>query len=134
VSAAGGEVTVGLGRIVALCDHPSALYQILQRIRCLYFSDDDATGPQVTERVSGKNLVAVAPKAGSAVAVVSGVRYAPLYIFEHLVGENIHRYPISLTSLECQVSALVNSDTCPCPTTARRPRSSTGCSTGGTAR
>jgi hypothetical protein len=31
--------------------------------------------------------------------------------------ENIHRYPMSLTSLECQMSALVNSDTCPRPTT-----------------
>ena len=32
--------------------------------------------------------------------------------FEHFVGENMHRYPMSLTSLECQVSELVNSDTC----------------------
>ena len=44
-------------------------------------------------------------------------RYAPLYRFEHLVGENIHRYPMTLTSLECQVSELVNSDACPRPTT-----------------
>ena len=46
--------------------------------------------------------------------------YAPLYIFAHLVGENIHRPAMSLTSLECQVSELVNSDACPCPTTGRR--------------
>jgi HrpA-like RNA helicase len=42
---------------------------------------------------------------------------APLYIFEYLVGENIHRYPMSLTRLECQVSELVDSDACPRPTT-----------------
>ena len=30
---------------------------------------------------------------------------------------NIHGYPMSLTSLECQVSELANSDTCPRPTT-----------------
>jgi hypothetical protein len=28
------------------------------------------------------------------------LQVSPLYIFEHLVGENIHRYPMSLTSLE----------------------------------
>ena len=38
--------------------------------------------------------------------------YAPLYIFEHLVGENIDRYPMPLTILECQVSELVDSDAC----------------------
>jgi hypothetical protein len=38
------------------------------------------------------------------------------YIFEFLVGENIHRYPMSLTNLECQESELVHSDTCPRPT------------------
>ena len=38
---------------------------------------------------------------------------------EHMVGENIHRYPMSLTSLECLVSGLVDSDTCPRPTTHR---------------
>jgi hypothetical protein len=32
-------------------------------------------------------------------------------------GEDIRRHPVSLTSLECQVSKLVNSDACPCPTT-----------------
>jgi hypothetical protein len=32
-----------------------------------------------------------------------------------LVDENMHRYPMSLTSLECQASELVNSDTCPRP-------------------
>ena len=42
---------------------------------------------------------------------------SPLYLFEHLVGENIHRRRMSLASLECQVSALVNSDACPRPTT-----------------
>ena len=40
-----------------------------------------------------------------------------VYIFEGLVGENNHRYPMSLASLECQVSELVNSNTCPRPTT-----------------
>jgi hypothetical protein len=39
-----------------------------------------------------------------------------LYTFEHLVGENIHRYSMSLTNLKCQASKLVNSDTCPRPT------------------
>ena len=29
------------------------------------------------------------------------LRGLSLYIFEHLVGENIHRYRMSLTSLEC---------------------------------
>ena len=43
----------------------------------------------------------------------------PLYTFEHLVGENIHRYPMSLTSLECPASKLVNSDTRPRPTLPR---------------
>ena len=42
---------------------------------------------------------------------------AKLLTHRHLVGENIHRYPMSLTSLERQVSELVNSDTCPRPTT-----------------
>jgi hypothetical protein len=31
----------------------------------------------------------------------------------NMVGENIHRYPMSLTSLECQGSELVHSDACP---------------------
>jgi hypothetical protein len=44
---------------------------------------------------------------------------APLYIFEHLVGEHIHRYPMSLTSLESQVSAFGKSHTCPRPMTGR---------------
>jgi hypothetical protein len=35
----------------------------------------------------------------------------------HFIGENIRRYPMPLTSLECPVSKLVNSDTCPLPTT-----------------
>jgi hypothetical protein len=47
------------------------------------------------------------------------LRGLSLYTFEHLVGENIHRYRMSLTSLERQVSDLVNSDTCPRPTTGR---------------
>ena len=38
-------------------------------------------------------------------------------LFEHVFGGNIHRYPMFLTSLEYQVSKLVNSDTCPRPTT-----------------
>jgi hypothetical protein len=42
-------------------------------------------------------------------------------VCRHLVGENIHRYPMSLTSLECQVSRLVNSDTRPRPTTGDEP-------------
>ena len=33
------------------------------------------------------------------------------------VGESINRHPMSLTSLECPASELVNSDTCPRPTT-----------------
>ena len=54
--------------------------------------------------------------------------YAPLYIFEYLDGENIHRYPMPQTSLECQVSKWVNGDTCPRPTTVARgaARSSSG--------
>jgi hypothetical protein len=32
----------------------------------------------------------------------------------------IHSYPMSITPSECQVSELVNSDTCPRPTTGRR--------------
>ena len=43
--------------------------------------------------------------------------YAPLYIFEQLLGENVHRSTMSLTSLECQVSELGDSDACPRPTT-----------------
>ena len=39
-----------------------------------------------------------------------------------LVGESIHRQPVSLTSLECQVSELVNSDACPIVTRAHAPR------------
>jgi hypothetical protein len=43
-----------------------------------------------------------------------------------LVGENIQSYHMSLTSLECQVTELANSDTCPRPTAgalpARAPR------------
>ena len=48
----------------------------------------------------------------------------------HLVGENIHRYPTStpLNSLECQVSKVVNSDTCARPTARRRARSTSSCS------
>ena len=38
------------------------------------------------------------------------------------VGENIHRYPTSLTSLECHASELVYSDACPRPT----PRQAAG--------
>jgi hypothetical protein len=38
-------------------------------------------------------------------------------------GENTHRYPTSLTSLECQVSELANSDTCPRPTAPGSPGS-----------
>jgi hypothetical protein len=38
-------------------------------------------------------------------------------VLEHLVGENIRRCPMALTSLECRVSALVNSDARPRPTT-----------------
>ena len=38
------------------------------------------------------------------------------------VGESIHRYPVSLTSLECHASELVNSDACPYPT----PRQAAG--------
>ena len=37
-----------------------------------------------------------------------------------LVGENMHRHPMSITSLGCEVSELVNSDTCPRPTTGPR--------------
>ena len=55
-----------------------------------------------------------------------------VYILEHLVGENMHRYHMSITRLECQVSELVDSDTCPHPTTggrcttrSRRPRTQT---------
>jgi hypothetical protein len=33
----GGEVGIGLGRIVALCDRSSTLYQIHEHIRCLCF-------------------------------------------------------------------------------------------------
>ena len=40
-----------------------------------------------------------------------------------LIGENIHRYPMSLTNFDCQVSELVNSDTYPRVTTARQPLS-----------
>jgi hypothetical protein len=45
-----------------------------------------------------------------------------------VVGENIHRHPMSLTSLECQVSELVNGDTCPRPTTQVRSLSPRGSS------
>ena len=38
---------------------------------------------------------------------------------EHLVGDDIHRYPMSLTSLEQFVSKLANSDACPRPTTGQ---------------
>ena len=55
-----------------------------------------------------------------ATAVATCPWYVPLYILEHLVGENIYRYPMSLTSLECQVSELVSSDACSRPTTHRR--------------
>jgi hypothetical protein len=48
-----------------------------------------------------------------------------------LVGENIRRYPMSLTSLDCQVSKLVNSDTCPRLTTGGLPRAAQGPRTGG---
>ena len=41
----------------------------------------------------------------------------PSVLTQCLVGENIHRHPMSLKSLEYQVSELVNSDTCPRPTT-----------------
>jgi hypothetical protein len=51
------------------------------------------------------------------VSISSGVANV---VFEHLVGENIHRYPMSLTSLEYQVSELVSSDTCPRPTTRKK--------------
>jgi hypothetical protein len=44
-----------------------------------------------------------------------------------LVGENIHRYPVSLTGLECQVSGLANSDTCPRPTTVSKLANSDTC-------
>jgi hypothetical protein len=39
------------------------------------------------------------------------------------VCRNIHSYHMSLTNSECQVSALVNSDACPRPTTGRRGES-----------
>jgi hypothetical protein len=38
-----------------------------------------------------------------------------LYIFEHLIGENIRRYPMFPTILEHQLTKLVNSDACPTP-------------------
>jgi hypothetical protein len=60
------------------------------------------------------HLYATGRRAGQRAARRAGV-CAPLYIFEHLVGENIHRYPMSLTSLQCQASELVDSDACPRP-------------------
>ena len=41
-----------------------------------------------------------------------------------LVGDNIHRSTMSIhvARLECQVSKMINSDTCPRPTTGRQPR------------
>jgi ankyrin repeat protein len=38
------------------------------------------------------------------------------------VGIRCHRYPMSLTSLDCRVSELVDSDTCPRPATQGQPR------------
>jgi hypothetical protein len=34
-----------------------------------------------------------------------------------ILSKQVHRYPMPLTSSECQVSELVNSDACPRPTT-----------------
>ena len=41
-----------------------------------------------------------------------------LTVCPHLVGENTHRYPMPLTSSDCQAFKLVNSDGWPRPTTA----------------
>jgi hypothetical protein len=55
------------------------------------------------------------------------VCHAPLCIFQHLVGEGIHRYAVSLSSLECQVSKLVNRNTCPRLTTVSKLVNSDAC-------
>jgi hypothetical protein len=65
------------------------------------------------------------PRKPRARADCQRMQVSPLYILEHLVGENMHRSAMSITRLECQVSELVNSDACPCPTIQGSCRTST---------
>jgi hypothetical protein len=84
---------------------------------CIFWADLTPVSLEAAARRSeAQTYKVVSPAAFGAPDMDHGDKVG-LYIFEHLVGENIRRYPTSLTSLECRVSELVHSDTCPRPTT-----------------